>query len=57
MSIAEFKDLQSLIEWDDQDMATLPTRKPRARKVRTQTRTGRKATTLRSHRQNGAFQR
>jgi hypothetical protein len=50
MTKHEHLTLQRLMEWDDQDMATLPQRPQRARKVRTQTRTGRKATTLRSHR-------
>lgn len=51
MTKAEFSSLQRLIEWDDQDQAVLPTRTKRARKVRTQTRSTRKATTLRTHRQ------
>jgi hypothetical protein len=50
MTQREHLTLQAMIEWDG-DTAILPTRKVRTRKVRTQTRTGRKASTLRSHRQ------
>lgn len=53
MTHHEHLTLKNMIEWDADDLATLPERKParRTRKVRTQTRSARKPQT---HRQRAA---